>query len=122
MTKRGAWHSEEDYLDWFWRMDFTPEELTDIWTARAALAKQLEGTLQYPGWATQMSRVDWYVQTVSRPSILAGVRQTVGWHPLGYYERRYAIKGLRGLFGWERTKGIIFERTGITPAAPFGPP
>ena len=121
MTKVGAYHSEESYLDWFWNMDFTPEELTDIWSARSALARSLSGSPQYPGTAAQMDRVDWYVHNVSRPSIMAGVRQTMGYHPAGYYEPRYVISGLKGLFGWTATKAIIQARTGIMPIAPFGP-
>ncbi|MBA7484952.1 hypothetical protein ES707_20483 [subsurface metagenome] len=121
MAKRHGTTPEEDVLDWFSRMDFTPEEYTDIWSARRALAEQLEGTAQYPGTAAQKRATDWYVTNVSRPSLQAGVRATLGWHPLGYWEKRYAISGLRGLFGWERARGIIFERTGIMPAYPWAP-
>lgn len=121
MAKRTGGTPEEDVLDWFSRMDFAPEELEDIWTARAALARQLEGSVQYPGTAAQMRATDWYVTNVSRPSLQAGVRATLGWHPLGYWEQRYAISGLRGLYGWERASGIIFERTGILPSYPFAP-
>jgi len=121
MTKVGAYHSEESYLDWFWNMDFTPEELTNIWSARSALARSLSGTIQYPGNADQMARVDWYIQTVSRPAIMAGVRQTMGWNVQGYWEPRYSISGIKGLFGWARTKEIIYERTRIMPSQPFGP-
>lgn len=121
MTKVGAYHSEESYLDWFWNMDFTPEELTDIWSARAAVSRSLAGTVQYPGDAAQFARSDWYVQNVSRPAILAGVRQTMGWNVQGYWEPRYIISGMKGLFGWASTKAIITARTGITPLHPFGP-
>jgi len=121
MARRQGETPEEDVLEWFNRMDFDPEELTDIWSARSAVARQLEGTGQYPASAAQMRAADWYVQSVARPSMQAGVRATIGWHPLGYYEQRYAISGLRGLYGWERTKGIIQERTGIMPSYPFMP-
>lgn len=121
MAKRAGGTPEEDVLDWFNRMDFTPEELIDIWSARSALARQLEGSGQYPGTAAQMRAVDWYVENVSRPSMQAGIRATLGWHPLGYWETRYAIRGLPGLFGWTRAKSIIFERTGVTPTYPYMP-
>ena len=121
MAKRTTETPEEDILEWFSRMDFQPEELTDIWSAREAVARQMEGSGQYPGTAAQQRATDWYVQSVSRPSLQAGVRATLGWHPLGYWEQRYAIKGMRGLYGWERTKGIIQERTGIEVMYPFMP-
>jgi len=121
MTKIGAYHSEENYLDWFWNMDFTPEELTDIWSARSALSRQTELAGRPLPTRSQMSRVDWYVHNVSRPSIIAGVRQTLGWNIQGYWEPRYVITGIRGLFGWPATRSIIQQRTGITPAHPYGP-
>jgi len=121
MTKVGAYHSEESYLDWFWNMDFTPEELTDIWSARSKLARSLSGTAQYPGTDAQMTRVDWYVHNVSRPAIMAGCSQHMGWNIQGYWEPRYSFKGLRGSWIWANAKVIIQARTGITPSAPFGP-
>jgi len=121
MAKRTGGTPEEDLMDWFSRMDFAPEELEDIWTARQALARQLEGSSQYPGTAAQLRGVDWYVQSVARPTLQAGVRATMAWNVQGYWELRYAVRGAAGLWSWEHAKDFILERTGVDVISPFMP-
>jgi len=121
MAKRSGGTPEEDLVDWFMRMGLEPEEMTDIYTARSALASQLEGTAQYPYSASQGRASDWAVANIYRPMSESGVHGRMAWNVQGYWEIRYSVKGERGLFGWERTKEFITERTGIIPALPpFG--
>ena len=114
-----SWMSTEQYyLDWMARMDLSPEELTDIYTARVALSRQLEGGGQWPPSAAQYRVVDWAVEHAVRPTMEAGITPHVAYHPSGYYEVRYTVSGMRGLFSWERAKGFVMERTGTEVAYP----
>jgi len=112
MKRHGA-TPEEDIIEWVERMGFTPEDMTDIWSARSALARILEGTVQYPGTARQMRAMDWAVREVYRPMHEAGVRPTLAYHPAGYWDVRYAVRGERGLYGWEKAQEFIRQRTGV---------
>jgi hypothetical protein len=114
MAKRKGGTPEADIMDWLARMDFSPEAMSNIWEAHKELARQLEGTGQYPPSAAQLRAVNFAVETVYAPMQEAGVRGALAWRAGGYWEVGYAIKGLRGLYGWERASSIIEARTGTS--------
>ena len=122
MTKKGKGGTPpEEIMDWFYRMGLDPEELTDIYTARGLLSQHLEGTAQYPYSEAQGRSMDWLTENVARPMQEAGVRGHVAWNVQGYFEIRYGVKGVPGLYGWERAQGFIERRTGVLiPKTPYG--